>query len=265
MGSTVVDDVAAAALEHGTHVANMINTLIIAPPLTITEDGVDEAVGAIDIALDISDEAMTTHPGPVVTHLSDTSAPHPVLQRNELEPRRPSTTMNGTLRGALDLDETDLGILRRVEKDFDVSLETLANELGISKSAVHYRLKKLRENGIIEGITADVNPLAFGLEMVAITDISVTHESGYSEDIGEQLQELQGVEQVYYTMGDVGFVAISRVQSRDQLNDHIERIVAIAGVNETSSKFVLQEFHGADRVTANLTDEARDLVLNGTN
>lgn len=50
MGSIVVDDVAAAALEHGTYVANMINTLIIAPPLTITEDEIDEAVEAIDTA-----------------------------------------------------------------------------------------------------------------------------------------------------------------------------------------------------------------------
>lgn len=74
--------------------------------------------------------------------------------------------------------------------------------------------------------------------MVAIADVSITPESGYSEDIGVQLQELQGVEQVYYTMGDVDFVAISRIQSRDQLNDLIERIVAIEGVNETSSKFV---------------------------
>lgn len=169
--------------------------------------------------------------------------------------------MNETLRTAPDLDETDLGILERVEADFDISLETLAEELDLSKSAVHYRLNKLKENGVIEGITADVDPLAFGLEMVAITDVSVTHEAGYSENIGEELQVLDGVEQVYYTMGDVDFVAISRVQSRDQLNDLIERIVAIEGVNETSSKFVMGEFHGTGGVTANLPNEARDVVL----
>ncbi|XVH33224.1 aspartate aminotransferase family protein (plasmid) [Haloferacaceae archaeon DSL9] len=58
MGSTVVDEVAAAARENGTYVANMINTLIIAPPLPITNDEIDEAVEAIDVALDTSDEAM---------------------------------------------------------------------------------------------------------------------------------------------------------------------------------------------------------------
>ncbi|UTF54604.1 aspartate aminotransferase family protein [Natronosalvus rutilus] len=57
-GSTVVDEVAARALEHGTYVANMINTLIVAPPLTITRAEIDEAVAAIDAALEVADAAM---------------------------------------------------------------------------------------------------------------------------------------------------------------------------------------------------------------
>ncbi|MFC4989855.1 MULTISPECIES: aspartate aminotransferase family protein [Saliphagus] len=57
-GTTVVDEVAATAGDHGTYVANMINTLILAPPLSITEDDVDEAVEALDAGLDVSDDAM---------------------------------------------------------------------------------------------------------------------------------------------------------------------------------------------------------------
>jgi DNA-binding Lrp family transcriptional regulator len=168
--------------------------------------------------------------------------------------------MNESLQRGPDLDETDLEILQRVEEDFDVNLKTLADDLDISKSAVHYRLKKLKESGVIEGVTADIDPFALGLEMAAITEVSVTHESGYSENIGEELQELRGIEQVYYTMGDVDFIVISRVQSRDQLHDLIELIVAIDGVNETSSKFVMQEFHG-EGLTSNLTEEAREFVI----
>jgi DNA-binding Lrp family transcriptional regulator len=169
--------------------------------------------------------------------------------------------MNDALRAAPDLDETDLAILERVEEDFDVSLETLAEELDLSKSAIHYRLNKLKDNGVIRGVTADVDPMALGLEMVAITDVSVTHEQGYSEDVGESLSAIDGVEQVFYTMGDVDFVAISRVQSREQLNDLVERMVAVEEVNETSSRFVMREFDSDGTVTGNLTDEARETVL----
>jgi taurine--2-oxoglutarate transaminase len=59
-GTTVVDDVSATAAEHGAYVANMINTLIVAPPLTITEDEIDEAIEAIDAGLEVSDAAMET-------------------------------------------------------------------------------------------------------------------------------------------------------------------------------------------------------------
>lgn len=173
--------------------------------------------------------------------------------------------MNNMLRQGPDLDETDLAILEQVEVDFDVSLETLAEELDLSKSAVHYRLNKLKNNEVIQGITADVDPFALGLEMTAITDIMVTHESGYSKDIGEKLMALNGVEQVYYTMGDIDFVVISRVQTRDQLNALIDRIVAIDGVNETSSKFVMQEFENDSAVSSNLTDEAREVLLDKSN
>ena len=169
--------------------------------------------------------------------------------------------MSNTLPTPQNLDEMDLAIIERVEKDFDVSLETLADELELSKSAVHYRLNKLKDSNVIRGVSADVDPLAFGLEMVSITDVSVTHESGYSEDIGEELNKLAGIEQVYYTMGDIDFVVISRVQTRDQLNDLIDRIVAIDGVNETSSKFVMQEFEKEGSIVSNLTGEARQGVL----
>jgi taurine--2-oxoglutarate transaminase len=57
-GSTVVDEVGAAAAEEGVYVANMINTLIIAPPLPITESDIDEAVAVLDSALEVSDAAM---------------------------------------------------------------------------------------------------------------------------------------------------------------------------------------------------------------
>jgi hypothetical protein len=46
-GQTVVDEVTAAAYDRGTYVANMINTVIVAPPLVITETEIDEAVAAL--------------------------------------------------------------------------------------------------------------------------------------------------------------------------------------------------------------------------
>jgi len=53
-----VDEVAARARDHGVYVANMINTLIIAPPLVLTEADLDRGIEALDAALEHSDAEM---------------------------------------------------------------------------------------------------------------------------------------------------------------------------------------------------------------
>ncbi len=185
---------------------------------------------------------------------------------SEREPRR--TKIYHHVNGMADmtdsdssLDETDIELLRRVESDFDINLEELSQDLGLSKSAVHYRLNKLRKEGVIVGSSADLDPISLGLDMVAITDIYVRHEEGYADDIGMELAAIEGIEQVYYTMGDVDFVVISRVRDRDLMNRVIDRIVSIEGVNETSSRFVMTEVKSDPRVLTNRSrDRAKDLL-----
>jgi DNA-binding Lrp family transcriptional regulator len=160
-----------------------------------------------------------------------------------------------------DFDEMDLELLRCIEADFDVSLEALSDELDLSKSAIHYRLNNLKDSGVIRGVTADLDPVSFGLDMVAITEVTVTHEQGYSEDIGTSLAGVEGVEQVYYTMGDVDFVALSRVQDRTQMNGVIEDMVAIDGVNETSSRFVMDEIKSDPQIMPSVSDEVEARLL----
>lgn len=158
-------------------------------------------------------------------------------------------------------DEQDLNLLRHIEKDFDDNLEELAEKFDLSKSAIHYRLDKHRENGVIKRSRAELEPSAFGLDRMMISEVYVTHETGYSSDIGEQLRQIPGVTQVYYTLGDVDFIVISRSQDRDQMNQILNHIISIDGVNETSSRFVIQEIETDNRLLKRLPDGAKDRLL----
>ena len=161
----------------------------------------------------------------------------------------------------VDLDEVDLRLLEHVEEDFDVNLEELSERLGLSKSAIHYRLNKLRDKDVINGVSADLDPLAFGLNMMVISDVSVTHDSGYADEIGAHLTSIDGVEQEYYTMGDVDFVVVSRVQNRTQMNEILDEMVAVDGVNETSSRFVMDEITSRPRVIDAMPEAARSRIV----
>jgi DNA-binding Lrp family transcriptional regulator len=160
-----------------------------------------------------------------------------------------------------DLDEIDLEIIREFEQNDEKSLEELADGLGLSKSAIHYRLNQLKDSGVITDISANIDPHALGMSMVSITEVYVYHESGYADDIGDELANLPGVQQVFYTMGDVDFIVISRVQNHEQMNELIDKIVAIEGVNETSSRFVMRELKNDSRLLETMSEGMIDNVL----
>ncbi|WP_299335298.1 aspartate aminotransferase family protein [Haloplanus sp.] len=55
---TVLDEVSAHTLDQGVYFYTSVNTIVVTPPLTITRDHVDEALGVLDEALERSDAAM---------------------------------------------------------------------------------------------------------------------------------------------------------------------------------------------------------------
>ncbi|MFB6227579.1 MAG: aspartate aminotransferase family protein [Halobacteriales archaeon] len=55
---TVVDEVAEKAYREGVYIYSSMNTLMLTPPIPVTEDDVDQAIAALDTALDISDGQM---------------------------------------------------------------------------------------------------------------------------------------------------------------------------------------------------------------
>ena len=56
--TTVLDEVGAHTLENEVYFYTSVNTIVVTPPLTISETEVDEAIEALDEALAISDAAM---------------------------------------------------------------------------------------------------------------------------------------------------------------------------------------------------------------
>jgi taurine--2-oxoglutarate transaminase len=55
----VVDTVVAELAKHGISMMAWVSHLVIAPPLIITEEQLDEAVAALDVALRVADDKVT--------------------------------------------------------------------------------------------------------------------------------------------------------------------------------------------------------------
>jgi len=130
------------------------------------------------------------------------------------------------------LSEVDVGILEMLQEDGRASFSAIARELGIAESTVRYRVEKLKENGVITGFQAHLNPRKVGLGITAIALIKVN-----ATEIVEASKTLATFDESHHLFRTTGsYDLVSVVHARDivHLNDLIERIKMIPGVKEAS-------------------------------
>ncbi|MXR21575.1 Lrp/AsnC family transcriptional regulator [Halobacterium bonnevillei] len=137
------------------------------------------------------------------------------------------------------MDEQDVEILKAVAEVGEPSPKAIEAETGIPKSTVHYRLEKLRENGIVEDELFNLDLKAIGLNLTVITEVMADYEEGYHEEVGEQLSAIQGVNQVYFTMGDTDFIVIAHLSSREMVEELVVAYEGIDAIQRTSTNFAI--------------------------
>lgn len=78
---------------------------------------------------------------------------------------------------ARDLDQIDQSILRVLSKDGRITVTELANMVGLSKTPCQIRLKRLIDEGFIQGFKAKLNPTKMCLEHVAFIEVKLSNTS----------------------------------------------------------------------------------------
>ncbi|WP_431324104.1 Lrp/AsnC family transcriptional regulator [Rhizobium sp. YTU87027] len=122
------------------------------------------------------------------------------------------------------LDHFDRDILQLVQRNCQLTAETIADDVGLSTSAVQRRLKRLREEGIIKAEVAIVERKATGTPMVFIVGMEIERDN-YDALAKFRLwaEKQEHIQQVYYVTGAVDLIAI--VTARDV--EHYDDIAAL--------------------------------------
>lgn len=137
------------------------------------------------------------------------------------------------------LDERDVQILFAIVEEETMSTEAINEATGIPRSTVHYRLQSLKESGILKNDLCELDRNLIGLPITVITEAWAEYDEGFHEQVGEKLSDVEGVNQVYFTMGDTDFIVISRLSSRDMVERLVSNFEGIDEIHRTSSKFVI--------------------------
>jgi len=136
-----------------------------------------------------------------------------------------------------ELDELDLHLLRLLVADGRRSYTDLARETGLSTSAVHSRVRRLEQRGVITGYTARVDPALAGLPLTAFVSVTPIDQAA-PDDAPERLQHLTAVEACHSVAGVESWILKVRVGSPGELETLLSDIRAAAGM-QTRTTVVL--------------------------
>ena len=138
---------------------------------------------------------------------------------------------------AADLDEVDHRLLRLLVKDGRRSYADLARDTGLSTSAVHQRVRRLEQRGVVLGYTARIDAAAVGLPLTAFVSVTPIDPAA-PDDAPERLQQLPAVEACHSVAGVESWILKVRVSSPAELETLLSDIRTAAGV-QTRTTVVL--------------------------
>jgi Lrp/AsnC family leucine-responsive transcriptional regulator len=127
------------------------------------------------------------------------------------------------------LDERDLDIIGALQRDARATYAEVAATVGLSASAVHERVRKLEQQGVIRGYRAVVDPEAIGLFVTALISASPL-DARQPDDLPERVREFPEVEDCYSVAGEANYVLKVRTRTTGDLEDLIRRLREKAGV-----------------------------------
>ena len=140
-------------------------------------------------------------------------------------------------------DETDRRLVGLLAADGRMSFADLARDTGLSTSAVHQRVRRLEQRGVISGYRAVVDPRAIGLPRTALIDLTPLDPAA-PDDIPERIADIDEIESCWSVAGAASYVVKARVAEPAALEDLLARIRSAAGVSTRTTIVLSTPFEG---------------------
>lgn len=139
------------------------------------------------------------------------------------------------------IDEIDRKILSFLVKDARMPYLEIARECGVSGAAIHQRVRKLQENGVITGSRLLVQPSALGLNVCAFVNVVVT-ESTKLQEVITALRQIPEVVECHFVTGK--YSLLIKLYCRD--NNHLMEVLVnsiqnIPNIRSTETMLSLEE------------------------
>ena len=137
----------------------------------------------------------------------------------------------------MDMDETNVKILRKLLSDARLSYRKIAEEIGVSPPTILSRVEKLERDNIIKFYSAVLDHEKLGYDLTAI--IEVTAVKGKITEVERHIARLSNVCAVYDITGLTDMVIIAKFKNRKDLSNFVKRDLSMPYVERTNTHVVL--------------------------
>jgi Lrp/AsnC family leucine-responsive transcriptional regulator len=128
------------------------------------------------------------------------------------------------------VEDLDAQILKLLAVDGRMSFTDLGKATGLSTSAVHQRVKRLEQRGVIKGYGASIDYDQVGKPLTAFISIRPIDPS-QPDDSPERLRDITEIESCWSVAGDESYILKVRVATPRDLEDLLARVRAAANVS----------------------------------
>ena len=128
------------------------------------------------------------------------------------------------------VEDTDRVIIRLLATDGRISFTDLAKETGLSVSAVHQRVRRLEQRGVITGYSVKLEPTEIGLPLTAFISIKPIDPAA-PDDAPERLAHIAAIEACHSVAGDESYILKVRVGEPGDLEALLQEIREAASVS----------------------------------
>jgi Lrp/AsnC family leucine-responsive transcriptional regulator len=137
------------------------------------------------------------------------------------------------------MDRIDRIILDQVQADGASTYAEIGTAAGLSASAVNDRLKRLKADGVIRRMTADIDPTALGLDLLAFVLVAVNEPPG-ERRFRAAMKAAPDVLECHHLTGDYSYLLKLRLRDTAHLEQFLmDRLKPLAGVVRTHTLIAL--------------------------
>lgn len=139
------------------------------------------------------------------------------------------------------IDAIDRRILSYLINNARMPFLEIARECGISGAAIHQRVKKLEDAGIITGSRLEVDPKALGFDVCAFVGVQIT-QPDVTTSVIESLSAIPEVVECHFITGrNTLLVKIFCTNNEHLMHVLVNTVQHIPGVNQTETFISLDQ------------------------